>query len=611
MENNDLLEPERLYKSQLKAKHNDGVIAFFDELTKESGVDVELNRVTVKEYRNACRKLEESKKALSKAKSLKGFMITLIVLGGIGVLLGVVGIFVEVVPLIIGGFLAGATLLGVGISVLAAVAKRKIKNANSQISLWTKKSEELLATCEEQMAPLNELFEDSIPQQIMQKTTPLLQMDRYFSTAKLEQLVNNYGYEPYNSVDLSVLGIQSGSILGNPWTFIKKLNTEMYQHTYEGTLVITWTTTVRNSNGGTTTVTHTQTLHAYVTKPAPRYWSDVTLVYGNQAAPHLHFSREPSNINTFKDQDKIDRYVRSHEKDLTKLANKALKKGGTYTPLGNAEFELFFGGLDRDHEIEYRLLFTPLAQKSMLQLLKSKEAYGDDFTFIKNGMINEIVAKHAQNDAIFIGAADFKGYEYDDMRTRFINLNNEYFKSLYFSMAPLLCIPLYQQTKTREYIYQGTIRSNFTPYEHDVAANTIGTDCFEHEDTKTNVILKTEYAGRIGNGDRVKVTAYSYDTKKHIEYVPVMGRDGYRHNVPVEWIEYIPLERESYFAMEDSNEASRRTFVSKLDMNNFGNFLEKNTEGNTMIFDRGIVSYPINTESISQSVSALKEIMKK
>lgn len=611
MENVELLEPERLYKSQLKAKHNDGVCSFFEELTKESGVNIEENRVSVKQYKEACQKLEESKKALSKGKTLKTFMIVLIVLGGIFTVLGIVGFVVNVLGLAIGGLVGGIALLVTGIVVLAVVAKKKIKSAKQQIEIWTKKSEELYAICKSQMDPLNNLFEDSIPQQIMQKTTPLLQMDRFFSTTKMEQLVSKYGYVPYDSKDISVQGIQSGSILGNPWTFIKKLNTEIYEHTYEGTLTISWTTTVRSSNGGSSTVTHTQTLHAYVKKPAPRYWSDVTLVYGNEAAPHLHFTRKPSEINKFKDQDKIDHYVRSHEKELTKLANKAMKKGGTYTPLGNSEFELFFGGLDRDHEVEYRLLFTPLAQKSMLELLKSKEAYGDDFSFVKDGMINEIVANHAQNNVIFLGAEDFKGYDYDEMKARFIALNNEYFKSLYFTMAPLLCIPLYQQTKTREYIYQGTIPSNFTSYEHDIAANAIGSNQFAHEDTKTDVILRTEYIGKDGNADKIKVTAYSYDTKKHVEFVPVMGGDGHFHNVPVEWIEYIPLENEGFFAMEDSNESSRRLFSSKLDSNNFGKFLENNTEGNKMVFDRGIISYPINIESASLSVSALKQIMKK
>ena len=132
-----------------------------------------------------------------------------------------------------------------------------------------------------------------------------------------------------------------------------------------------------------------ETLRAYVNKPKPIYSTETYLVYGNEAANHLRFSRMPSCINSL-DEKGIEKYVRKHEKDLTKLSEKAQKNGGNYTPLGNSEFELFFGGLDRDNEVEYRLLFTPLAQKSMLQVLKSKVGYGDDFKFIKDKGLNVI-----------------------------------------------------------------------------------------------------------------------------------------------------------------------------------------------------------------------------
>ena len=87
----------------------------------------------------------------------------------------------------------------------------------------------------------------------------------------------------------SKLAIQSGTILGNPFAFFKELEMNIVDYRYEGTLVITWTTMVSTKNG-MRTVTHTQTLHAYVTKPRPMYSIDTYLMYANDAAPNLTFS---------------------------------------------------------------------------------------------------------------------------------------------------------------------------------------------------------------------------------------------------------------------------------------------------------------------------------
>ena len=50
MANLDLLEPEQLYQSELKQKHHDNVVNFFDRLVKKAGTDVEANKLTCKKY---------------------------------------------------------------------------------------------------------------------------------------------------------------------------------------------------------------------------------------------------------------------------------------------------------------------------------------------------------------------------------------------------------------------------------------------------------------------------------------------------------------------------------------------------------------------------------
>ena len=46
-----------------------------------------------------------------------------------------------------------------------------------------------------------------------------------------------------------------------------------------------------------------------------------------------------------------------NEDDLIRKTQKAIKKGQNFQAMSNAEFELLFGAMDRDNEIEYRLLF--------------------------------------------------------------------------------------------------------------------------------------------------------------------------------------------------------------------------------------------------------------
>ena len=77
----DLLEPELLYKRELKEKHHQNVVNLFDELVKQSQVDVESNKALCTKIYS---KQEEAKKVeskLSSARGLKILFIIMIVLG--------------------------------------------------------------------------------------------------------------------------------------------------------------------------------------------------------------------------------------------------------------------------------------------------------------------------------------------------------------------------------------------------------------------------------------------------------------------------------------------------------------------------------------------------
>lgn len=554
---NDLLEPELLYERELKQKHHDNVVKFLGDLVKKSGIDKEANKLTCKEYYEEAANLNSLKKKLANLNILKGIFIFL-------------------------------CLLIAGIFLLIFVYKPKRKALDELIRESEDKILSLLNKAKEEMAPLNALFESSIPPRIMEETAPLLDMDRIFDVKKYEILHDKYGLWDNSDEDSSTVDLQSGTILGNPFVIFKDLKKDMVMERYEGNLLVSYTV-----GSGQNKRLVTQTLHAFVNKPKPVYSNETYLIYGNDAAPNLSFSRNPSEINKLNDKE-IERYVKHHEKDLTKLAEKATKKGTNYTPLGNSEFELFFGGLDRNNEVEYRLLFTPLAQKSMLQILKSKVGFGDDFTFIKDKGLNMIKSIHSQGETLFVNANAFKGFDYEVIEKFFIEFNEAYFKALYFDFAPLLSIPLYQQHKSREYIYKNNVGSNFNCFEHEVVANNYDKKRFLPKNADTELILKTSLVSKDKESDIVNVCAHSFEKHNRTTYVPTVAGNGRTYEVPVHWVEYVPVTRDEQIRISDLGEDDEIKF-SKF-------------RKDDVIYVRGLVS---SEKDLNVDIKQLKSLMKK
>ena len=558
MPNMDLLEPERLYVTELKQKHHDNVVNYFNELVKKSGVDTSANKITCDRFYKESANLEKLYKSLRKLNGLKVLFIFL-------------------------------CLLIVGIFLLIFVYKPRRKELDTKIKAQEELVQKLKSEAYAQMATLNGLFESSIPSKIMETTTPLIDMDRIFDVKKYEVLHEKYGLWDNADEKSSTLDLQSGTILGNPFVVFKDKVQSSVMQRYEGTLMISYW----RGTGKDRILVH-ETLRAYVNKPKPVYSTETYLVYGNEAANHLRFSRMPSCINSL-DEKGIEKYVHKHEKDLTKLSEKAQKKGGNYTPLGNSEFELFFGGLDRDNEVEYRLLFTPLAQKSMLQVLKSKVGYGDDFKFIKDRGLNVITSVHSQGTTLFVDVETFKGFDYEKIEQYFIEYNDNYFKALFFDFAPLLSIPLYQQIKAHEYIYRDNVGSNFTCFEHEVLANKYNINQFLPKNAKTDVILKTVIGKKNSNTDTVKVTSHSFDAINRTEMVPVFGGDGRSHLVPVHWVEYVPVTGEGEFSVGDLGTDDEIKF--------------KSLGHNDVVYAKGLISN--NGSALNVDINSLKSIMSK
>ena len=82
-------------------------------------------------------------------------------------------------------------------------------------------------------------------------------------------------------------------------------------------------------------------------------------------------------------------------------------------------------------------------------------------------------------------------------------------------------------------------------WEHEAIANYYGDDHFKHPSCITQNILKTRVVQRKDGECTVAVTAHGYEGVTRVDHESVLGGDGAWHDVPVEWIEYLPVEQTS------------------------------------------------------------------
>ena len=547
----DIYEPLARYRDEFKEKFARIAAEKFEELKNISGVDIQANALLV----SRIRKLEANRRKAANSRELwasLGFLFILGALAGAGIIC--FAFFTEdpyfvaqkIKLLSIGAALLAVTLLLLFKWSLPAQfqAEKKIRELTEQIEQKTREAWE-------QMASLNALFDWHITAELIEKTVPRIQFDRFFNEARLRDLRESFGWDDSFNADRSVIHTHSCVINDNPFVFAELLRQEWQEKIYTGHLEISWTETIRDFEGKVRTVKRYQTLTATVSKPAPYYLTDKLLIYGNDAAPDLDFSREPSDLSGEK-SGLWNSIKRSHRMGKLKKFARNLDDDSDFTMMSNEEFELLFHAKDRNDEVGFRLLFTPLAQQQMVDLLNDKTVgFGDDFHFLKDNKLNYIFASHLHNINFSHDPARFKGYEFKTIKKFFLQYNEDFFKAVYFALAPLLIIPLYQQTRTHKAIYGEKESSESAFWEHEALANYYGDSHFEHPDCITQNILKARCIRRQGNSGTVEVTAHGFCGEQRVDFVNVYGGDGHWHAVPVEWVEYLPVQRTSFFKFTD------------------------------------------------------------
>ncbi len=231
----------------------------------------------------------------------------------------------------------------------------------------------------------------------------------------------------------------------------------------------------------------------------------------------------------------------------------------------------------------------------MVALLKDKDkvGFGDDFSFTKRKELNFITSGHMRNSKYLdYGPENLRHFDYEVCHRNFVNYCDRYCREVYFDLAPLISIPLYQQHKTREYIYNGQFGHNVTQAEVEAAANTHNWNLFKHPATRSlGVILKSRFAGKNDKVDDVIITAHSFQGIDRVTYVSVYGGDGRYHNVPVNWVEYTPISQDTPFAVGTANEDNYPDFAKSYNGGSYKEQLNGYGFADTVLYKKGLFSF--------------------
>lgn len=525
--NKDILTPLEQFQ-EFKEKFREIAEKTFGELTTASGINPEANRAL-------CREIQDLKSDNKKtATTLRWWTILCVFMW----IVTAVCVIICISKGFKNGWLVPTICIVLGVAMLVLlfwkihpIIKKYKSIKNEQETLIKSKEQEAW----DMMSPLNQLYDWDVFNRMMTQAVPRIEFDPYFTNQRLADLVNSYGWDENFSKERSVVYSHSGLINGNPFVIARTRKMEWGTKEYKGELTVKWTVVEIDSDGNKHKKEHSETLRASVHKPIPEYYEKTRLIYGNDAAPDLNFTRDVND-------DKLEVDSRAYKRKLKDIEKFSKDLKNDFAMATNEEFEVLFTTTDRNNNQQYFLLFTPLAQENMIKIIRDKEhGYGDDFQFMKHRKLNTLTAGHMQSLSLDMNPRKFWNNNYDDAKRVFLETNCENFRAIYFGFAPLLSIPLYQQNRPVSAIYGADMPRQSSYWEHESLANFWGDDKFADPSCATQCILKTTENRKDDGTVEVNVRAYGYRTVERVDYVSKYCSNGNYYDVPVHWNEYVPV----------------------------------------------------------------------
>lgn len=537
----DVFNPVELFRGRLKGEIEKNVRTLFEEMVQKSGVDEGENRKLVAKIRKLERQIHHADGKRRFVNIASAVLITTaVVCSGILLLFGGNAFFPNVFEwepqqgLILFGVLAGPTAGFVHYTLLRPLSM-KIKD---QLDELRKELKEQIGIALSQLKPLHSQFTWGMLPNILANAVPRLELDPFFLKARLAELEKEYGWDSSFNENRSVVFAHSGQLNGNPFVIAETLDFKWGERTYTGYKNISWQErehyTDHEGRSRTRMVTRTQTLSASVTRPFPTFTRSKFIVYGNEAAPELKFSRKPSHLSapsgSWFHAWRMSRATRRLEKHSRNLHDKS-----QFTMMANKDFEVLFGATNRNNETQFRILFTPLAQQQMLGVLRDQSVgFGDDFQFRKKNKVNIVRPRHLQEVDISGDPQLFVKYCIDESRSFFNKYCNAFCRHVFFAMAPLLAIPVYQRNRSRNDIFRNVKMGDSCFWEHEAIANYYGQAAFKNPQSVTENILKT----RETSTGHLSVSAHGFKSVPQVHVAHRLGGDGNMHAIHVHWERY-------------------------------------------------------------------------
>lgn len=552
--NGDEYDPIDYYLNELKPKLKENAEKHIDEMLKKANINTGENEDLSKKYRSA---RDDHNANEYRLKKLKGWRIFFYVVMAIGLIAMIIGILMwvgnsktpngNIIPGLITTLVSGA----IGITCLCVnifYYNKKIKALALIAKESGDKASEAYNNVYNSIKNVYNYFDFSDFKKVLKETTDIFELDDYLTPEKLRMLEKVYQYSESLSKNECIVDVQSGSIHGNPFIRLNVKRMDKVSQTYTGSRVVTYTETYRDSDGDLHTRTVTETLIGHYTAPRPTYGVNSYLIYGNTAAPDLTFTRTPNMTGKISDVE-AEKIAKRGEKELNRLADQAIKEGRNFTPLANTKFEVMFKAYDRNNEVQYRLLFTPLAQQNMLEILTGKAGFGDDFGFYKEHKINIICSAHG--GAIYNYERFYVNYDFNELKKDFVDEIQRVFDSIFFDLIPLLAIPLYQTTEGGEFNVDEDL-PNVSRYEAETVVNNYDDlDVFRPAETSTDQILKVNFDGKNKSTDQYSVLSTSNKVYDRVYVDMVMAGNGRLYPVDVPWKEYVEAARRTFIHIED------------------------------------------------------------
>lgn len=607
-------EPLRSYPA-LRDAFEKKIQALYDDYVKQSKVDLPSNESNYQKYLKQKDATDSSNRAYRSAKNQRTAMIVFAV---IFLIAGIVSIAVSVMAE--GSNLTAIILAAVfpSLALILAIAafayRKRIRQRLLEFSSKNKVLEKMRGELEEQMQPLWSIVARrlSLPAvlDVLKQTLPELDM-RVGIGERENLLVSQESYDPQTSRHMSVCEGFSGAWSENPFIWRTDAKTELRPKVYLGTLAISWTETVPDGKGGTRIVHHTQVLTASKSAPAPVYWKDSGLFLLNNTLSEVNFSRTPSGIGPKTSDKEFSSYVKKRGKELRKIMDDSIKKGGTFTALANEDFEAVFWATDRTNEAGFRSLFTPLAQQNLIQLARS-EPYGDDFAMVKEGKVIGVFTKHDVDEGIDFSFPDLSILSAKALEEDLSGRAMSFFRRLYFDWAPLLSIPACQMDGSYRSFSEKELDD--IPYvELERVVNQMPQTAFNNPKATTEAILKIASKARLQGVNALTVRALSYQGVPRVDIVPTLGGDGRIHPVPVPWTEYLPLTNDTDWYVVDLYEQRNADVGAFLERPEVDAFLAKYPVSNSTLLKQGMLIWScreMDEDKLSSLVRDYQELKK-